>query len=109
MTSAILTTIFALLFETREIVWSHEMIGSLLWAIFCISIGAMSLLFILIRKGNATQVSSLMYLTPPTTAFLAWIFFHEPLTPMIIFGTLVTTFGVLLVNQSNPKPNSIVK
>ena len=73
-----------------------------IWSIFCISIGAMSLLFILIRRGNATKVSSLMYLTPPTTAILAWIFFKEPLTPMIIIGTVVTSLGVLLVNQSLP-------
>jgi len=44
----------------------------------------------------------LMYLTPPTTAILAWIFFKEPLTPMIILGTVVTSLGVLLVNQSLP-------
>jgi drug/metabolite transporter (DMT)-like permease len=100
MTSAILSSACALMFETREITWSHEMIGSLVWAILCISIGAMSLWFLLIRSGNATQVSSLMYLTPATTAFFAWIFFREPLTPFIIFGTLVTTLGVLLVNQT---------
>lgn len=109
MTSAVLTTVFAFLFESRQIIWSYEMIGSLLWAIFCISIGAISLLFILIRRGNATQVSSLIYMTPPTTAFLAWIFFNEPLTPMIIFGTLVTTLGVLLVNPSMTPASRSVK
>jgi len=101
-TSGLISGTCALLFDTRDIIWSNEMIGSLIWSIFCISIGAMSLLFILIRRGNATKVSSLMYLTPPTTAILAWIFFKEPLTPMIIIGTVVTSLGVLLVNQSLP-------
>ena len=101
-TSGLISGTCAFLFESRQIIWSHEMIGSLVWSILCISIGAISLLFILIRRGNATKVSSLMYLTPPTTAILAWIFFKEPLTPMIILGTVVTSLGVLLVNQSLP-------
>jgi drug/metabolite transporter (DMT)-like permease len=101
-TSGLISGVCALLFESRQIIWSNEMIGSLIWSILCISIGAISLLFILIRRGNATKVSSLMYLTPPTTAILAWIFFKEPLTPMIVFGTVVTSLGVLLVNQSVP-------
>ena len=101
-TSGLISGICALLFESRQIIWSNDMIGALVWSILCISIGAISLLFILIRRGNATKVSSLMYLTPPTTAILAWIFFKEPLTPIIILGTVVTSFGVLLVNQSLP-------
>ena len=98
-----ISTVAACLFETQEIEWSNEMIGSLIWSIFGISIGAMSLLFILIRRGNATKVSSMMYLTPPTTAILAWLIFNEPLTLLIIMGTVVTSLGVLLVNQ--PLPN----
>jgi drug/metabolite transporter (DMT)-like permease len=101
-TSAIISTVAAFLFETQEIEWSNEMIGSLIWSILFISIGAISLLFILIRRGNATKVSSMMYLTPPTTAILAWLMFNEPLTPLIILGTIVTSLGVLLVNQSLP-------
>ena len=98
-TGAILSCIFAFAFETQQIEWTYELIGSLLWAIFFISIGAVSLLFILIRRGEATKVSSLIYLTPPTTAILAWLFFREPLTPLIVLGTVITSLGVLLVNQ----------
>jgi drug/metabolite transporter (DMT)-like permease len=105
--SAIISLVAALLFETQEIEWSNEMIGSLIWSILFISIGAMSLLFILIRRGNATKVSSMMYLTPPTTAILAWFIFNEPLTPLIILGTIVTSLGVLLVNQ--PLPNFLTR
>ena len=100
MTSAFISGLAAIAFETRVVQWSNEMIGALVWSIFFISIGAISLLFVLIRRGNATKVSSIMYLTPPTTAILAWIFFKEPLTPIIVIGTIVTSLGVLLVNQS---------
>ena len=73
--SALLCLPFMFLFETREIVWHPELIGSLVWAILGLSIGAISLLFIMIRKGEATRVTSLMYLTPPTTAVMAWFSF----------------------------------
>jgi drug/metabolite transporter (DMT)-like permease len=100
MTSLGLATIGAFLFETREVEWVLELVGALVWGIVGISIGAMSLLFILIRRGNATKVSSLMYLTPPTTAIMGWILFHEPLTILVGFGTLLTMLGVLIVNQT---------
>lgn len=99
-TSAVLASIGAFLFETRQIDWTVSMIGALVWGIVCISIGAMTLLFLLIQKGNATKVSSLMYLTPPTTALMAWILFDEKLSILIMIGTLITMLGVLIVNQN---------
>ena len=100
MTSLGLATIGAFLFETREVEWVLELVGALVWGIVGISIGAMSLLFILIRRGNATKVSSLMYLTPPTTAIMGWILFNEPLTILVGLGTVLTMLGVLIVNQT---------
>lgn len=99
--SALFCFFAMMIFETRDIQWTIPMIGALLWGIIPISIGAMSLWFILLRRGDATRVSSLMYLTPPTTALMAWLLFDEKLTPSIILGTLITMTGVLIVNQSS--------
>lgn len=99
-TSALLCLVMMFLFETREVQWTAPMIGALLWGILPISIGAMSLWFILLRRGDATKVSSMMYLTPPTTALMAWLLFDEPLTLPILLGTLITMLGVLIVNQT---------
>lgn len=90
-----------LIFDTMEIEWVPEMIGALLWGIFALSIGAISLLFILIRNGETTRVTSLMYLTPPTTALMAWFLFNEPITWTIILGIALTSSAVLLVNKAN--------
>lgn len=98
--SALLCLPFMFVFETREIIWHPELIGSLLWAILGLSIGAISLLFIMIRKGEATRVTSLMYLTPPTTAVMAWFLFDEPFTLLIAFGIVLTMLAVLLVNRA---------
>lgn len=100
--SAVACLPFMFFLETREIDWHPEMIGALLWAIFGLSIGAISLLFLMIREGAATKVTSLLYLTPPTTAIMAWILFNEPITLLTVLGTLLTVLGVWwVVSQGN--------
>lgn len=94
-----------LAFETMKVEWVPELIGSLLWGILAISIGAISLLFILIRNGEATRVTSLMYLTPPTTALMAWILFDEPMTWVIGLGIALTSSAVVLVNKADLMKN----
>ena len=89
------------MFETREIEWAIPMIAALLWSIFALSIGAISLLFIMIREGAATKVTSYLYLTPPTTAVMAWLLFGEPITVLTVLGTLITVLGLVLVTKSN--------
>lgn len=95
--SALVCLPFMFVFETRIIDWQLPMIASLLWSILALSIGAISLLFIMIRDGAATKVTSLLYLTPPTTALMAWILFDELITPMTLAGTALTVMALLLV------------
>ncbi len=54
----------------------------------------------MIRDGAATQVTSLLYLTPPTTAIMAWLLFNEPITLLTVSGTLLTVWGVWWVMAS---------
>ncbi|QNB01047.1 DMT family transporter [Massilia sp. Se16.2.3] len=93
---------FALLFEQfdlslSKVRWNAGFIASLLWAILALSIGAIFLLFRLIREGTATEVTSLLYLTPPTTAIMAWILFGEALSPLGLVGMAVAVTGVAFV------------
>ena len=87
----------SLLLETREVVWGGEFIFALGWLVLVLSLGAISLLLLLIRRGAATAVSSLMYLVPAVTAVLAWLMFGETLTPLAIVGMGVAVVGVALV------------
>lgn len=84
----------AFLTETREIEWTVPLVGAILWSIFALSIGATSLLFILIRRGAATRVASLMYLTPGVTAIMAWILFGEAISFWMLAGICLTATGV---------------
>ena len=104
--SAILSFFCMFFFETGVMVWNAPVISALLWAIFPISIGSMSLLFMMIRKGAATKVTSLLYLTPPTTAVMAWMLFDEPFTLLMAVGLCLTMTGVVLVNAR--KSNTLI-
>lgn len=98
--SGVASVVLMFLFEPMQVQWSIPMVGALLWSIGPISLGAMTLWFVLLRNGAATQVSSLLYLTPPATAIMAWVLFDELLTPTIMMGTAVTVAGVYLVTRT---------
>lgn len=96
--SALVLTPFALLFEARVIEWSGEFIFALGWLCIVLSLGAISLLFLLIRRGAAAKVSSLFFLVPPCTAVVAFFLFGEELNLLALFGMAATMAGVALVN-----------
>ncbi len=95
--SAIVCLPFMFAFETRVVDWQPPMIAALLWSIVALSIGAISLLFMMIRDGAATKVTSYLYLTPPVTALMAWALFAEPITLTTLVGTAMTVVALWLV------------
>ena len=88
---------FALAFETMQVRWTAEFILTLGWLVLVLSIGAISLLFVLIRKGAATKVASFFYLVPPTTALMAYAMFGETLNATAVTGMALAAIGVGLV------------
>ncbi|MEG3618484.1 DMT family transporter [Magnetovibrio sp. PR-2] len=101
--AAIPTGIGAVLFETREVVWSGEFIFTLSWLTIVISIGAITLLFILIRQGAVAKVASLFYLVPPVTAVYGWLMFGETLSALSLVGMAVVVMAVALATHSVPE------
>ena len=85
--------------ETMQIDWQGEFVFALLWLVLVLSLGAISLLNILIRNGSAVNVASLFYLTPPTTALIAWAMFGETLAPPALAGMVVAVAGVWLARK----------
>jgi drug/metabolite transporter (DMT)-like permease len=76
MAATVVLAPFALL-EGGSVRWSGEFVFALGWLALVLSLGAIFLLLTLIKRGRATQVSSLFYLVPPTTALIAWPLFGE--------------------------------
>ena len=95
--SALLTLPVIAFSGNLHIEWSGNFIFALGWLVFVLSIGAVSLLNLLIRSGSAVNVASLFYLTPPTTALIAFFIFGETLTSTAALGMALAVSGVYLV------------
>lgn len=95
--AALLVTLPLSLLETEAIVWNAEFMGAMAWSVLALTLGGSSLLYLLIQRGAATAVTSLLYLVPPTTAAMAWLLFGEAITLATVVGTALTAVGVSLV------------
>jgi drug/metabolite transporter (DMT)-like permease len=76
------------------------MIGAMAWSVIGLTLGGSSLLYLLIQRGAATAVTSLLYLVPPVTALMARAIFGEALTLSMMLGMALTATGVALVVRS---------
>lgn len=99
---AVLT--LALLFEDMHVDWTPALVGSLAWMVIVLSIGTISLLLVLIRRGAAVRTASLFYLVPPVTALMAWAWFGETLGLAALAGLAVAAVGVALVQRGGREP-----
>ena len=87
--AALVVTLPLAALETEQVSWTGEMMGALAWSVGALTLGGSSLLYMLIQRGAATQVSSLMYLVPPCTAVLAWLLFGETLGGASLAGIVL--------------------
>ena len=104
LAAAFVVTLPLALLETEGMRWTladgavnTHLVGAVAWSVLGLTLGGSSLLYLLIQRGAATTVSSLMYLVPPTTALMAWVLFGEPITVAIVAGMALTAVGVSLV------------
>jgi len=105
--AAFVVTLPLALFETEAVTWTPQFIGALAWAVLVLTLGGSSLLYMLIQRGAATAVTSLLYLVPPCTALMAWLLFAEQITLVTIVGTAITALGVsLVVRAAKPAPQA---
>jgi drug/metabolite transporter (DMT)-like permease len=95
--AAALFAVGAFATETMAVRWSGEFVIAVAWLVFGLSLGAIWLLYFLIRRQAAARVLSLFYLTPPVTALMAWLMFDERLAPVGLVGMAVCVAGVALV------------
>lgn len=87
----------ALVFEDQIIDWTPQFLGAMAWSVFVLSGLGISLLFIMIRHGAATRVTSYFYLVPPVTALMAWLMFGEAFSVLAVVGMALTVAAVALV------------
>ncbi|SHG79677.1 DMT family transporter [Pollutimonas bauzanensis] len=85
--------------EHLAIIWTPELIGASVWLSLVNSIGAVSVLFLLMRRGEATKVAGLFYLIPSATAIMGYVVLGETLTALQLFGFFISATGVYLTTR----------
>ncbi len=95
--SAIVTLPIAIFIEGFRVDWTMDFLLALAWLCLVLSIGAISAMYVLIRRGAAAEVASLFFLVPPTTAVIAWVMFHETLDALSLGGMALVVLAVAMV------------
>lgn len=95
--AAALVTLPLVGLESEAVQWHPSLLGAMAWSVLGMTLGGSSLLYMLIQRGAAASVTSLMYLVPPCTALMAWFLFGEPITVTTLMGIVLTAVGVSLV------------
>lgn len=85
--------------ETMAVRWTPQFAFALGWLVLVLSLGAVGLLFAMIRHGEASRVASLFFLTPPVTAVMAYLLFGERLPAVALAGLALSAAGVALVTR----------
>ena len=102
---ALVYGILAPQFESLHVEWTWQFQFALGWSVLVLSVGAISLLYWLLRRGAASEVARLFYLVPAVTAAMALLLFDEPITMLAVAGMGLIAAGVLLARPPNsPAP-----
>ena len=96
--------IAALLTEEMRFDGSFDAWFALGWSVLVLSLGAITLLMLLIRLGDVGRVASLIFLVPGVSALMAYGLFGETLTPVQILGMAVCAGAVLIVTRKRLRP-----
>jgi drug/metabolite transporter (DMT)-like permease len=89
----------ALASERFHITWTGEVVFAMAWLVLVLSIGAITLLYLMIRHGEVSRIAGLFYLVPAVTAAIAWLMFDETLSPVQVLGMAVCAGAVMLVTR----------
>jgi drug/metabolite transporter (DMT)-like permease len=97
---AIVYAPLAYFLDERAVQWVPSFVFALAWSVLVLSVGAISLLYWLLRHGAAANVARLFYLVPPTTALMAWLLFGETLDLLALVGMALICAGVMLARRN---------
>ena len=95
--AALAVTLPLAAFEPGQIDIQPALVAAMVWSVLVLSLVGSSLLMLLIQRGAATRVTSLMYLVPPCTSVMAWLLFNEPITAASLAGMALCAVAVALV------------
>ncbi len=90
--------------EGAHVRWSWSLAGAIVFLVIGASMLAVNALHVLMRRGEAARVTSLLYLTPIFAVVLEALMFHVVPSALTVLGIAVTCAGVALVVWRHPAP-----
>jgi drug/metabolite transporter (DMT)-like permease len=106
MALAIQCTVSAVLFGAMAVFWGGpEPPGdgrfwlAVLWTVALSTFGGYGFYWLNVKLSSVARVSSLIYLTPPTTMIWAYLMFGESMDLLAVLGLMVCLIGVLLASR----------
>ena len=98
LVAALVVTLPLALLEPEAMRWNAHLWLAMAWSVLVMTLGA-SVMYVVIQRGTATAVTSLLYLVPPCTALMAWLGFGEAVTPSMLLGMALCAMAVFLVRR----------
>ena len=103
----------AFLIEDLSTQWNSNFILAMSWLVLAVSLGAYSLMWVLIKRLSAWRMASLFYFGAPVTMFMAWFSFGDTSNLMDIMGLAMIFAGVALTyspfHKNSPNSNEMNK
>lgn len=87
---------FCIAFEGAKVQWSWPLLGAIIFLVVFASILGVNALHTLMRRGEATRVSSMLYLPPIFAVAMEYLVFDVVPTAISFVGIAVTSVGVAL-------------
>jgi drug/metabolite transporter (DMT)-like permease len=100
LAAGILMLLLSFLLESGHVEWSGEFLFALTWLVLIVSLGAMTLLWVMVKQNSAVNVASLFFLVPPLALIMMWLLFDEKLGLQAIAGMIIIATSVLLITRA---------
>jgi len=99
LASALLVLPLMFVYEEVRFNFNADLVYAILYMAVAVSIGALSLLYIMIDKGEVSKVSSIFYLIPVCAVVMSYLFFGEEIDLNIVIGVMAVLLGISLINK----------
>ena len=99
--SLLLLAPLAIIVESAKVEWAWQLFAAMLFLVVLASILGVSALHILMRQGQATRVSSILYLPPIVAVAAEWLVYRIIPTPLTFVGMVIVCAGVWLAQATD--------
>ena len=98
--SALACLLLLIAFGEYQINWTREYLYAWAYMTVGVSVGALSLLYVMIQHGSVSKVASLFYLVPVSAAITSFFFYAEKLNSMTLLGIGSVIVAIILTIKS---------